>query len=126
MANILVIEDDELVASAIEAVLMKAGHTVTLAGNGELGLTKFAAAPADLVVTDIIMPRKDGRATMRELRARAPHLPIIAISGGGRAKSYDFLRTEDKSGVTEVLYKPFSNSELIATVSKLLGLAGGA
>ena len=122
MANILVIEDDDLVAAAIEAVLMKAGHVVTLAGNGEIGLTKFDAAPADLVITDIVMPRKEGIATMHELRARAPDLPIIAISGGGRTKNYDFLRMADKLGATEVMYKPFSNSDLIAMVAKLLKL----
>lgn len=124
MANILVIEDDELVASAIEAVLMKAGHTATLAGNGELGLTKFAAAPTDLVITDIIMPRKEGIATIRELRERVPNLPIIAISGGGHAKNIEFLRSAANLAATEVLSKPFSNSDLIAMVAKLLGLAG--
>lgn len=124
MANILVIEDDNLVAGAIEAVLTKAGHVVTLAENGEVGLSKFDAAPADLVITDVIMPRKEGIATIRELRERVPTLPIIAISGAGRAKNYDYLRMADKLGATEVMYKPFPNSKLIAIVAKLLKLEG--
>ena len=124
MANILLIEDEELVAGTIEVVLMKAGHTVTWAANGDLGLKKFDAAPADLVITDIIMPQKEGIATIRELRERSPDVPIIAISGGGRTKNYDFLRMAHKLGATEVLRKPFANAELIAMVGKCLNPAG--
>jgi DNA-binding response OmpR family regulator len=119
MANILLIEDEPLVAGTIEVVLMKAGHSVTLAPNGDAGLKKFDEAPADLVITDIIMPQKEGIGTIRELRERS-QVPIIAISGGGRTKNFDFLRMAHKLGATEVLRKPFANAELIALVTKCL------
>ena len=81
MANILLIEDEPLVAATIEVVLMKAGHTVTRANNGEAGLAKYAEATPDLVITDIIMPQKEGIETIRDLRTKSADIPIIAISG---------------------------------------------
>lgn len=119
MANILLIEDEQLVAATIEVVLMKAGHTVMLASNGDAGLQKFDEAKVDLVITDIIMPQKEGIATIRELRERST-VPIIAISGGGRTKNFDFLRMAYKLGATEVLRKPFANAELMALITKCL------
>jgi DNA-binding response OmpR family regulator len=124
MANILLIEDEQLVAATIEVVLMKAGHTVVLAGNGEIGVAKFKAAPFDLVITDIIMPQKEGIETIRELREHSATVPIIAISGGGRTKNYDFLRMAHKLGANDVLRKPFANAELVALVANCLKKPG--
>lgn len=120
MANILLIEDEQLVANTLEIVLLKAGHKVTHAANGEIGLAKFAEARPDLVVTDIIMPDKEGIDTIREIREKDPVIPIVAYSGGGRTKNYDFLRMAQKLGATEVLRKPFANEDLIATVARCL------
>ena len=116
----LELEDEQLVAETIEVVLMKAGHTVTLAPNGEAGVAKFQAEAADLVITDIIMPKKEGIETIRELRAISPNVPIIAISGGGRTKNFDFLRMAHKLGANDVLRKPFANGELVALVANCL------
>lgn len=120
MANILLIEDEQLVAATIEVVLMKAGHKVTVANNGEAGLAKFAEIAPDLVITDIIMPQKEGIETIRDLRAKSPNIPIIAISGGGRTKNFDFLRMAHKLGANEVLRKPFANADLVAVVGRCL------
>jgi DNA-binding response OmpR family regulator len=87
MANILLIEDEQLVAATIEVVLMKAGHTVTLAGNGEIGVAKFKAAPFDLVITDIIMPQKEGIETIRELREQSATVRQRRARGAGRQLS---------------------------------------
>lgn len=121
MARILLIEDEHLVASTLEIVLLKAGHNVTIAPNGEAGLAQFNAARPDLVITDIIMPEKEGIETIRDIRAKDPTVPILAYSGGGRTKNYDLLRMADKLGATEVMRKPFSNEELVATVARCLG-----
>ncbi len=120
MAKILLIEDEHLVASTLEIVLLKAGHTVVLAANGAAGLTKFDQERPDLIITDIIMPEKEGIETIREIREKNTQVPIVAYSGGGRTKNYDFLRMAHKLGATEVLRKPFANEELLATVSRCL------
>jgi len=119
VAHILLIEDESLVANTIEVMLIKAGHTVTVASDGEIGLRKFDEASADLVITDIIMPQKEGIATIRELRERSD-VPIIAISGGGRTKNYDFLLMAQKLGATSFLRKPFSPADLVGMVARCL------
>jgi DNA-binding response OmpR family regulator len=123
MAKILIIDDEQLVASTMEIVLLKAGHTVVLANNGNVGVAKFKSDPADLVITDIIMPEKEGIEVIRELRVMSPQVPIIAISGGGRTKNYDFLRMAHKLGANEVLRKPFANDELVSLVRRCLTAA---
>lgn len=120
MAKILIIDDDQMVSATIELLLLKAGHSVTLAANGNLGVASFKANPVDLVITDIIMPEKEGIETIQEIRAISPKVPIIAISGGGRTKNYDFLRMANKLGANEVLKKPFANDELLSMVNKCL------
>jgi CheY-like chemotaxis protein len=120
MSHILVIDDEQLVASAIAHVLTRAGHRVTIAANGDAGLEQFKTERPDLVITDIVMPGKEGIETIRDLRSLAPELPIIAMSGGGMMSNYDFLSMARKLGASEVLGKPFSNDELIALVSRCL------
>lgn len=120
MANILLIDDDPLVVGTIEILLMKAGHKVTIAGNGNKGLAAFTKDRHDLIITDIIMPEKEGIETIREIRALSATVPIIAMSGGGRTKNFDFLRIADKVGANDVLRKPFANEELVSLVARLL------
>jgi DNA-binding response OmpR family regulator len=120
MSHILVIDDEQLVANAIATMLTRAGHRVTVASNGDAGIAKFENDPADLVITDIVMPGKEGIETIRDLRRVAPQLPIIAMSGGGMRSNYDFLSMARKLGASEVLGKPFSNDELIALVTRCL------
>lgn len=120
MAKILLIEDESLVAGTLEILLRKAGHAVVLAENGEVGLTRFDSEKPDLVITDIIMPEKEGLETVLAIRAKNKDVPIIAYSGGGRTKNYDFLRVADKFGATAVLRKPFANEELLTLVKKCL------
>lgn len=120
MARILLIEDEPLVASTLEIVLLKAGHKVVIAPNGEVGLARFNAERPDLIITDIIMPEKEGIQTIQEIRQKDPHVPIIAYSGGGRTKNYDFLRMAYKLGATDVLRKPFSNEDLLAMIERCL------
>src|SRR5215471_13095472 len=82
MARILVIDDDSLVRATARAILESAGHAVTSAADGNLGLNQCIKEPFDLVLCDIFMPNKDGIETIRQLRRSCPGLPIIAMSGG--------------------------------------------
>lgn len=125
MNTVLIIDDDLLVARTIGKVLIKAGYLVFLAPDGNAGLAKFHAEQPDLVVTDLIMPEKEGIETIRELRAAAPGLPIVAMSGGGSRGNQDFLSMARKLGASEVLSKPFSNDELLTVVGRYLEPTGG-
>jgi len=113
----LVIDDDPIVRQTIQAILEEAGYSVTCAEDGRRGLAAFRRNRPDVVVTDIIMPEKEGIETILELRRIWPEGRIIAISGGGRtAKKDDFLRIAKGCGADAVLAKPFEPEELVALV----------
>jgi DNA-binding response OmpR family regulator len=120
MPKILIIDDDRRVRDTIKLVMEAAGYTLAFASNGREGLARFAEFTPDLVITDILMPEKEGIATITELRKLSKTLPIIAISGGGRVGNMDFLKVAQNMGATKTLSKPFDPDELIDTVAALL------
>lgn len=121
MAKILVIEDEPQVREMIRQTLSRAGHEVFEAGDGEEGLRLFAEHKADLVITDILMPKKGGLVTILELRQLNPDLKIIAMSGGGRSGKLNFLSTAKTFPGVRTFRKPFRKVEFLATVDELLG-----
>ncbi len=122
MASILILEDDALFRGFLMEALVEAGHEVRGAGDGEKGLRLFQAQPADLVLTDIIMPGKEGLATVRELRKANPTLGIIAMSGGVAKNSPLYLDMAMSMGADRTLPKPFRLEVLIKTVEDVLAL----
>lgn len=114
--RVLVIDDEAGLRMTIRKMLESAGHEVVEAENGRLGLEAYKKQPPDVVVTDIIMPQKEGIETIRDIRAIAPNVRIVAISGGGRNQNMDFLRIAEKLGANATLPKPFRRDELIACV----------
>jgi len=120
MARILVIDDEELVRFTVRKALESEGHEVTEAENGEEGLTSQTATPFDLVISDLIMPVKEGVETIIQLRRDFPVLPIIAMSGGGRTKEGDLLRAAQSLGASNTLPKPFTNTDLLLCVNECL------
>jgi DNA-binding response OmpR family regulator len=125
MARILLIEDDNEVRTMLRLTLIYFGHTVIEARNGKEGLELFKTANADLVITDIVMPEKEGLEVLIELRGKqVPPVKIIAISGGGRRKVADYLRLAKLMGAARVLAKPFSNEALLAAIDELLPNGG--
>jgi CheY-like chemotaxis protein len=122
MAHVLVIDDDVDVRWVIRRAVQADGHTVSEAGDGDEGLQRFAEQPPDLVITDILMPGREGIETIIELRRRRPELPILAISGGSRSTERDeVLESADLLGATRVLPKPFALDQLRAVVHGMLG-----
>jgi DNA-binding response OmpR family regulator len=117
MADILIIDDDEQIRELLIDVLEAAGHTVRPAGDGRGGLALFRRQPAELVITDIVMPGMEGIETIRELRCDAPGLPILAISGRDDPL---YLRAADELGATATLEKPFTPVAFLAVVERLL------
>ncbi|OFX12761.1 MAG: hypothetical protein A2516_09800 [Alphaproteobacteria bacterium RIFOXYD12_FULL_60_8] len=120
MARILVIDDEELARFTVREILESAGHTVEEATNGNEGLALQRRQPFDLVVTDIIMPEKEGIETIIEMKADYPALPVIAISGGGRTRNLDFLQIAQKMGASKIIAKPFTEEELLTSVAALV------
>ena len=123
MARILVIDDEELVRFTLKQALQKAGHEVVEAADGNDGIAVCRQSPVDLIITDIIMPEKEGIETIVELRRDDPDLKIIAISSGGRTGTTDYLELAQKLGARQVLRKPFGRQELLEAVQDILGTA---
>ena len=114
--RILLIDDDALLRQTIRKMLESAGHEVVEAENGRIGLDAFRKQAIDAVVTDIIMPQKEGIETIRDIRALNPAVRIVAISGGGRTHQMDFLNIAAKLGASATLSKPFRKEALLACV----------
>ncbi|MGM0561764.1 MAG: response regulator [Pseudomonadota bacterium] len=120
MPTILLIDDEASIIEVMGNSLIKAGYEVLSAENGEKGLQLLEKEAVDAVVTDIIMPEKEGLETIIEIRRKRPELPIVAISGGGRTRQLHFLEISRDFGANDVLQKPFKPSQLIASLNSLL------
>jgi CheY-like chemotaxis protein len=120
LSRILVIDDDDLVRDTLVRMLERAGHKTVAAKNGRQGLAQFHREPPDLIVTDVIMPDLDGIETIMALRQASPAIPIIAVSGGGKAHAMQFLDAAQKLGADLILPKPFKQADLMAAISGLL------
>ena len=118
--KILVIDDEKSIRTIVRLVLKRAGYDVETAEDGAEGVKTFSEGKFDLVITDIIMPEKDGINTIICLKEIAPEMPIIAISGGGRKGSMDFLEAAKKIGATKTIEKPFEPEKLLKTVRECL------
>ncbi|MBM3421674.1 MAG: response regulator [Chlorobi bacterium] len=118
--NILVIDDDSAVRKFIGVTLKKAEHAVFEADNGKSGLEFLKGRPQiDLVITDLIMPEKEGIETIMEIRRQYPSIKIIAISGGGKVGPDNYLVLADALGAHTTLKKPFSGQELLMSLNLL-------
>lgn len=120
MACILLIDDDHEVRAALKAILESVDHRVVEAPNGVVGLQTLKSEPVQLVITDILMPEKEGVETIIEMRKTRPSMPIIAISGGGAVRNLAFLGIAQKLGANRVLTKPVDAEALIQSVDDLL------
>ncbi|MDN4986637.1 response regulator [Bradyrhizobium arachidis] len=124
MANILIVDDDPAVQLTIRLLLERAGHRVTVAGDGSKGLALFESNRFDLLFLDIFMPGMDGLETMRHVRALQPAIPIVVISGRSITPDDfaepDFLKMATKLGAVASLQKPFRADALLAMVDRCL------
>ncbi len=120
MPHLLVIDDDDQLRTMLRMSLTQMGHTVAEARDGNEGLAQHARGPADLVLTDLIMPEKDGLETIMALRKKSPGIRIIAMSGGGRNTASSYLQIARVMGARRVLAKPFTIVELATAVAQSL------
>lgn len=118
--NILVIDDDEEVRDMIRKMLMQGGHSVVSASNGAEGLLSLQNnLSVELVITDLIMPEKEGVETIFELKKDYPDMKIVAISGGGIGSAEPYLKMARVVGADATLNKPFLTKELLDIVDRL-------
>ena len=120
MVRILIIDDEDQPRRMLQQVLTRAGYEVIEARNGNEGLQYFRARPTDLIITDILMPEKEGLETIIDIRREFPAAKIIAISGGGRTGNLNFLEVAKRLGAQHTLQKPFELQEMLGAVRDLL------
>lgn len=117
MARILIIDDDENIRVMLRLMLERAGYEVAEAGDGNEAIRLFRAQPADLIITDLIMPEKEGLVAIWELKRERPGLKVIAMSG---TNIEEYLGWAKRLGVQQTFRKPFDNTEMLAAVKDLL------
>lgn len=120
MPHILVIDDDLQMRLMLQQVLTRAGYAASLAANGKEGISLHEKTPADLIITDVIMPEKEGIESIQEIRKRWPETRIIAISGGLRGGNLDLLSLARMLGAARTLAKPFKHEDLLNAIREIL------
>jgi len=124
--SILVVDDEPDLCELISRMLARAGHKVTSAGDGDEATRLIAKQKFDIVLTDVIMPEKDGIEVIGELRRKQPNVRIVAMSGGGHVALDQYLKIAKGMGAHGILQKPFSNDELLATIESVMVKDGPA
>lgn len=117
--RILIIDDDAHFRSVVRQMLERSNMEVLEAADGAAGVECLRANEIDLVLTDLIMPEKDGIMAIQEILEQYPSLKVIAMSGGPRGNSA-WLPIARRVGALRTLRKPFSSNELLDAVSSLL------
>jgi CheY-like chemotaxis protein len=120
MAHILIIDDDDQFRTMVRQLMERNGHEVKEASGGKEGIRLYRESPTDIIITDLIMPGKDGIETIQELKKDFPDIKIIAVSGGGRLGPQDYLHLAKMLGARRTLTKPIKLSELLNAIEELL------
>lgn len=120
MSMILVIDDEPQIRFLFREALESAGHVVLEAADGEAGMRIVKERSPALVVTDILMPGKDGLELISEIHAHAPQLPVIAISGGTHGEPLDVLKMARHLGARRTFWKPFRFDDVVGAVREEL------
>lgn len=120
MATLLLVEDDPLVRDMLTQILQRASHTVITAVDGEGAIEQLKAHTPDILITDIIMPKKSGITLIAEIKNQHPDLEIIAISGGGRLDPSGYLDLSESLGASVSFEKPIDNAALLMTIDLLI------
>ena len=120
MRQILLVDDDDLFGEVTQKSLARMGYAVVYARNGKEALQLYNPETIDLVVTDLIMPDKEGLELITELHRTHPEVKIIAMSGGGRNNPEVFLKAAKRFGAMKILAKPFPREALEQAVLECL------
>ncbi len=119
--RVLIVDDDEQIRVLLQQMMEWAGFEVLVAENGKIAMQMQSRQPADLVITDLIMPEQEGLETISRLKKDYAGIKIIAISGGGRIGPEAYLPAALELGADLVFSKPFDVQEVVNSVKELLG-----
>jgi len=118
--TILIIDDEIDITTMLKRLFERKGYSVYTASDGNQGIEMFQKHAIDLVITDIIMPEKEGVEVIFELQKTNPECKIIAVSGGGYLNPQDYLSTARELGVSATFSKPFDTQVLLSKVQELI------
>ena len=118
--KILLIDDDNHFREMFAELLRRNNYEVIETSDGRYATELYAEHRPALVITDIIMPEKEGIETILDLRRMHGNLKIIAISGGGRTNAMDNLRSARLLGADQTFEKPFENSDILKAIKEII------
>ncbi|MFM8552411.1 MAG: response regulator [Nitrospiraceae bacterium] len=125
MARILVIDDEAAIRGMLRDLLESEGHLVVEASDGAVAMKQWRESsreqPFDLIITDILMPDKDGLEVIREIRRLSPATKVIAISGGSPQVRVRLLDVAERLGAFRTIDKPFALQSMLDAVNDALG-----
>ncbi len=121
-ANILVVDDEEIIRSLFKETLEDSGHKVTTAATGSKGLELVKQRDFDLVFLDLRMPGMDGAEVFRQIKAIKPNNPPVAIITGYPGS--DMMARALALNPLGIMNKPFSEADIVSTVSNFLRITG--
>jgi len=122
VARILVVDDNVRLRAVLRDILTQLGHEVETAGDGTEACQILKRISVDLLITDIVMPEKEGIETITTVRRNYPGVRIIAMSGDGSNNAAFYLEMAREFGADMTLSKPFSRAQILEAVEGLLGV----
>ena len=120
MARILIADDDSEIRITLQKLLQMVGHEVELAKDGLEAIRILDSGTFDLMVTDIVMPNQEGLESIMQARQKHPDLHLIAMSGGGKYRTENYLGMAKSFGADAIFMKPFSPREMLDKVNELV------
>lgn len=122
--HIVIIDDEEPIRRVLRLTFERAGYEVDTATDGGAGIRCCRKGETDVVITDLVMPDKEGIETIQELRRDFPDIKIIAISGGGQVAPESYLAIAERIGANRTFAKPIDTKALATAVRELLSEDG--
>lgn len=120
MACILVVDDEEVMRELVKDLLEDEGYDVLTASDGNEALEMFKKNRVDVVLTDLIMPNKDGEEEILELRKISPDVKIIVMSGGGQISGADHIQLLEGLDIQHAIIKPIDKKLLLRDIKELI------
>ena len=120
MARILIIDDEKDFLEYLKDLLVDEGYEIITALNGIEAIELYKKKPVDIVITDLLMPEKDGEETILELQGINPQVKIVVITGGGDISAEDHIQLLESLNVKHAFLKPFNSDRLLTVIKELL------
>lgn len=121
--SVLIVDDEDMIRMILSQLLSKDGYNILQAGDGEAAVRACTGQKIDLIITDLVMPTKNGIDLIMEIKRSQGNIPIIAISGGGGIKgTFDYLSVAKLIGAEEIFPKPLDLDKLRKITASLLGM----